>query len=154
MTEEYLMSQEKKNELEQELQRRKVEVRPEIAERVQFARSLGDLKENSEYHIAREEQGKNESRIQEIEALLKYARIVTKEAGDHIQLSSQVTIHKVGDDTLREFVLVSATEADMAAGKLSCESPIGQALMGAAAGDTVTVDTAQGPVEWYIKKVS
>lgn len=154
MTEEYLITAEKKAELENELTERTTKLRPEIGERVQYARSLGDLKENSEYHIAREEQGKNESRIQEIKAILKYAKIITKEEGGHAQLTSVVVLQKKGSDTTREFTLVSPTEADMAEGKLSIESPIGAAVLGRHQGDTVLVQTPNGEVEWNIISIN
>lgn len=154
MTEEYLITADKKEALEKELTERTTKIRPEIGERVQFARSLGDLKENSEYHAARDEQGKNESRIQEIKAILKYAKIITKDEGSHAQLTSVVTLKKQGTDKEHIFTLVSPTEADMTEGKLSIASPIGAAVIDKHAGDTVTVSTPQGDVLWDIISIS
>lgn len=154
MTDIVQMTQEKKDALEQELVELKTIKRPEIAERVQYARSLGDLKENSEYHSAREQQGKNETRIQEIEYMLKYAHIIEKSASSTVQLMSVVTIQKDGDETKREFTIVTPQEADMSTGKMSSESPIGVALFGKAKGDIAEVKTPSGITKWKIIKVS
>jgi transcription elongation factor GreA len=154
MTNPVQITQAKKDEFEKELEKRKTKLRAEISQRVQFARSLGDLSENAEYHAARDEQGKNESRIQEIEGMLKNTEIVEKSKGGTVQLMSTVLIQKEGDNAHREFTLVSSAEADMGAEKMSSESPIGAALMGKSAGDTAEVTTPGGKSIYQILKVT
>lgn len=148
------ITKEKKQELEEELKERKTKTRPEILEKLQYAKSLGDLSENAEYHAARDAQGKNESRIKEIEATLKNATVIEKQDTDEIGLTSNVTIQKEGEDNKRDFTLVSATEADMAEGKLSVDSPIGAALVGKKEGDTAEIETPSGTVIYHIVSVS
>lgn len=144
------ITESRRGELEIELNERKTVTRPEILERLQFAKSLGDLKENAEYHNARDEQGKNEDRIKEIEHILKYAEIIEKSNSGEIGLASTAVIQKVGDDTQRTFTIVGPAEADMVQGKLSSESPIGRALLGKRAGDTADVVTPNGATHYTI----
>lgn len=138
------LSQEKHDELVTELQERKSKTRAYIAERLLAAKELGDLKENGEYHAARDDQGKNESRIQEVEEILRRASIVTKSDGDQVELASTVTIRKTGGGVTQVFTMVSAEEADMARGKISVTSPIGSALVGKRVGDQAVVITPNG----------
>ncbi len=147
------ITKERKDELETELQELKGVKRPEILERLQFAKSLGDLSENAEYHAAREAQGKNEDAIQEIEGILKNAEIIKKTDSDDAQITSIVTVQKDGDKEKREFTLVGPAEADMVNGKLSIESPIGLALLGKKKGDVAKVETPGGIVKWNVLKV-
>jgi transcription elongation factor GreA len=122
-------------------------------ERLQYAKSLGDLSENAEYHAARETQGRNEDRIKEIEAIIKNAQIVEKTNSDTAQITSVVTVQKEGEKEKREFTLVGIEEADMASGKLSIESPIGKALLDKKKGDTAEVETPGGIVKWKIVSI-
>ena len=153
MSDRIQITQERKDELEAELQDLKTVKRPAILERLQYAKSLGDLSENAEYHAAREAQGKNEDKIQELEGILKNAEIIEKVDSDDAQLTSIVTVQKEGDDTKHEFTLVGPAEADMANGKLSIESPIGAALIGKKKGDVAEVETPGGIVKWNILNV-
>lgn len=153
MAESVQITQERKEELEAELQELKTVKRPEILERLQYAKSLGDLSENAEYHAARESQGKNEDRIKEIESILKRAEIIEKVDSDEAQITSIVTVQKEGDSATREFTLVGPAEADTAAGKLSTDSPIGLALLGKKKGDTASVETPGGVVVWNVLDV-
>jgi transcription elongation factor GreA len=153
MTDKVQISKERKIELEAELFDLKSVKRPEILERLQYAKSLGDLSENAEYHAARETQGKNEDRIKEIEAIIKNAQIVEKTNSDTAQITSVVTVQKEGETEKREFTLVGIEEADMASGKLSIESPIGKALLDKKKGDTAEVETPGGIVKWKIVSI-
>jgi transcription elongation factor GreA len=147
------ITQNRKDAIEAELQDLKAVKRPAILERLQYAKSLGDLSENAEYHAAREAQGKNEDKIQELESILKNAEIIEKVDSDDAQLTSTVVVQKEGDDAKREFTLVGPAEADMANGKLSIESPIGAALLGKKKGDVAEVETPGGIVKWNVLKV-
>lgn len=148
-----LITKEKKDALEEELRHLKVDIRPGILDRLQFAKSLGDLSENAEYHSAREEQGKNEDRIKEIEYTLKYAEVIEKNNSGVAGLASVVIVQKEGDKEKREFTLVSAAEADMTAGKISIESPIGAALVDKSKGDKAEIVTPGGKTTYKIIEV-
>ena len=107
------ITQDKKTQLETELFERKTTMRDQIGERVATARALGDLSENAEYHAARNEQGKNESRIMEIESILKRVEIITRSTSGHVELGATVIIRKDGDTDTKTFMIVSDTEADI-----------------------------------------
>lgn len=150
---EYHITQAKKEALEAELHELTHVKRPDILEKLDAARSLGDLKENAEYHAMRDAQGMNESRIQEIEELLKFSVIVEKHTDGVIALASEVTVTKSGSDTKSVFTIVSPQESDISTGKIADNSPLGQALMGKKKGDVVLFETPKGVVEYKIKKV-
>ena len=115
--------------------------RTEIAEAIATARSQGDLSENAEYHAAKEEQGRNELRIEEIEHILHNAEIIETPKNDHkVRLGSTVKL-KDGNGTAKEFQVVGTVEADPLNGKISDESPIGKALMGKKEGEEVEITT-------------
>lgn len=153
MTEYVHISKERKEALEAELQELKTVKRAEILGRLQYAKSLGDLSENAEYHTSREEQGKNESRIQEIESMLKHVIITEKNGSDIAGLASTVIVQKDGEKEKREYTLVSPQEADMASGKMSIDSPIGQAFVGKKKGDTAEIVTPGGTTKWKLVEV-
>ncbi|MFT5280872.1 MAG: transcription elongation factor GreA [Flavobacteriaceae bacterium] len=115
--------------------------RREVLEALEHAKSLGDLKENAEYHQAREDQGKLEDRVREIEYILKNAEIVTRHKSTVVEVGSTLVIRKKGTRTDREFTLVGSGEADMAVGKLSYKSPLGLALMGHVKDDEIEFQT-------------
>lgn len=150
MADKIQISQQRKQDIEAELHELRTVTRVEILERLQYAKSLGDLSENAEYHAARELQGKNEDRIHELESMLKNVEIIEKEASDRVVLASLVIVQKEGESAKREFTMVSPAESDMTTGKLSFESPIGSALMGKKKGDVVSVTTPTGTVHWKI----
>jgi transcription elongation factor GreA len=115
--------------------------RSEIAEAIAIARSQGDLAENAEYHAAKEEQGRNELRIEEIEHIVHNAEIIEAPKDDHkVRLGSVVKL-KANDGKLKEFQVVGTVEADPLNGKISDESPIGKALMGKKVGEAVEIVT-------------
>lgn len=150
----YKITQEKHDELIKELETRKTSERKSISERLIAARELGDLKENAEYHAMRDEQGRNESRIGEIEEILKHAEIIKNSSNGNIDLASIVTVKKLSDNKELTFTLVGDEEADMLAKKLSISSPLGSALVDKTEGDSVVVSTKKGDIEYLITKVS
>jgi transcription elongation factor GreA len=132
-------------ELRAELERLEGPARREIAARIQAARELGDLKENAEYHIAKDDQAHLETRIRRLTQRLRNAVVVESDgAGDEVAFGT--TVHVVDEITGRAatYTLVGATEADPRTGRLSAESPVARALMGRRAGDVVDVQTPSG----------
>ncbi len=149
-----LITQEKLTQLEQELQDLKTVQRPLVGDRVATARALGDLSENAEYHAARSEQGKLESRIMEIESILKRAVIIKRSGSANVELGATVVVQKDGDTDTKTFMIVSDTEADLAQGKLSINSPMGLAILGKNAGDSFEMVTPRGAVSYKLIDVS
>lgn len=147
------ITQTKKEELEAELSERKTVLRDQIGERVATARALGDLSENAEYHAARSEQGKNESRIMEIESILKRAVIIERSGSGKVELGATVIVKKIGDTDEKTFMIVSDTEADIAQGKISTSSPMGSVMFGKSAGDEFSITTPRGEVSYTIISV-
>ncbi len=133
---------EKRQELEAELLERKTVLREEIGERVATARALGDLSENAEYHSARDQQGKNETRIMEIESILKRAEIITRTQSGMVELGATVVVNRDGEE--KTFMIVSETEADIALGKISTNSPMGSAMIGKKTGESFSIMTPRG----------
>lgn len=114
--------------------------RSEVAERIKTAREFGDLAENAEYQVARQEQEKNESRIAELEHIINNVEIIKSTKGDSkVRLGSKVTLE--GNGKKKQFQVVGTVEADPLEGKISDESPIGQALMGKKVGEAVEIKT-------------
>lgn len=148
-----LITQEKKNELETELLHLKTVLRPAIGDRLMAARALGDLSENAEYQVSRDEQGKNEGRIQEIEHILKYATIIKRSGSGKIELGAKVVIKKDGETEEKTFQLVSEAESDIAENKISPSSLIGSAMMGKSAGDSFVVTTPRGETKYTVVSV-
>lgn len=142
--------------LQEELENRKTAISAEIAERLMEARSQGDLSENSEYDEAKEQQAANEMRISEIENMLKNARVIDDAdiSGTEVSLGSVVTILDVEMNEKSEYQLVSSSEENIFAGKLSSESPIGAAIMGKKKNTVVSVKTPVGFLEYKILKIS
>lgn len=137
--------------LKAELENLKTAKRKEIAERLEYAKGLGDLSENSEYHEAKEAQMENERRIAEIEDLLARSVVVTGASNkNEVSMGSTVVLNR-GDspDPLR-FNLVGSEEADPAQSKISYESPLGKSLLGKKKGDEVSVLAPRGEVKYKI----
>ena len=125
--------------------------RPEIVARIKSARELGDLKENAEYHAAREEQGFLEGRIQLLEDRIRKARIIETPAADsspRVRLGSKVVLEHDGETIT--YTVVGTTEADPAKGRISASSPVGAALLGHDVGEDVEVRTPRGPARYRI----
>lgn len=150
----YKITQQKKEELEKELLERTHTLRGQIRTRVEDARALGDLSENAEYHTSRADQAKNESRIQEIEEMLKYHEIIENSHSEFADLGSIIELEKVSDKTQKTYQLVSPEEADIVNNKLSIESPLGKIVLGKKEGDQVEMQTPSGEVKYKIIKVS
>lgn len=140
---------------EEELKERRLVRRPEIANMLKEARAQGDLSENAELDAARDEQTANEARIKEIEEILKYAEIVDESEGDEdtVNIGCTVKILDIEFNEEMEFRIVGSTESDMLGGKISNESPVGSALIGAKAGDTVTAVTESGDLQYKVLEV-
>ena len=129
--------------------------RREIAERILEARGHGDLKENAEYHAAKEDQAHLETRIQRLRQRMRAAVVVesTGNAGNTMDFAREAEIRDLGTDEVHRWTIVGAAEADRAAGKLSAESPVAQALLGHAVGETVELETPRGVRRLKIERV-
>ncbi len=147
------ITEEKKTELEKELHELQTVKRKEILEALEFAKSLGDLSENAEYHQAREEQGKLEERIATVEEILRNSIVISKHHSTVVEVGSTITVQKEGDKAKQTFQIVGSEEADFAAGKISNTSPLGQALYGKKKGDTATVTTPKGQMVYKITSI-
>jgi transcription elongation factor GreA len=141
--------------LKAELSQLETEGRRDMAARILAARELGDLKENAEYHIAKEDQAHLETRIKRLRQRLREARVVEAPAGatDEVQFGATVTV--VDEESGREatYTIVGPTEADMATGRLSAESPVAQALLGKKLGAVAAVTTPRGERRLRIEKL-
>ncbi|MDQ5971076.1 MAG: transcription elongation factor GreA [Patescibacteria group bacterium] len=144
------ISEEKKKDLIKELDNLKTVRRKEILEALDYAKSLGDLSENAEYHQAREDQGKLEDRINQIEYMLNSAVIIKKHKGDKIEIGTTVTVKKDGSKDEIKYNIVGVEEADMSKNKISNRSPLGAALFGKEKGDVVSMNTPKGLVKYTI----
>lgn len=155
MAEEVLLTKEGKEELERRLDYLKVEKRAEITERIKTAREFGDLSENAEYDAAKNEQAMIEGEILEIEDKLKRAVIIKDVASKKGQVNLGSKVDFIDEDLgeLVTYEIVGTTEADVEQGRISNESPIGNALLGRKAGDTVRVVVPSGITTLVIKKV-
>lgn len=150
MNKKYQITDSGRKELEKELEELKSR-RGEIAEKIAEARSFGDLSENAEYDAAREEQGLLETRVIEIEDILQHASIIKSADATVVGLGSAVEL-KNSDRTVT-YTVVGPVEADPMEGKISDESPIGQALMGKKVGDEVTISTPKGEIVYTISSL-
>lgn len=148
-----MLTKEKFKELKEELEKLQTEGRKQISDSLIYAKSLGDLSENAEYAQAREDQAKLEDRISKLEHILKTAKIVTRHSTDVVSVGSTVELHKKEDKTKRTFTIVGGEEADTTTGKISFRSPIGEALMGKKVGDTISITTPKGVVEYKIASI-
>lgn len=141
-------------ELETELKALVAERGP-IAERIKTAREFGDLSENAEYSSARQEQDRTEARISEIENILLNVQVITKPRGDSsVRLGSTVKLQSTTTGKTKEFQVVGTVEADPLEGKISDESPIGQALMGKKEGEEAEIKTPADTIKYKIIDIS
>jgi transcription elongation factor GreA len=147
----YQITVEGRQELEAELEELKSR-RGAIADKIAEARDYGDLSENAEYDAAREEQGLVESRIAEIEDILLNAELIKTVKGSKVSLGSKVEL-KTGKKTVK-YDVVGPVEADPLEGKISNESPIGEALMGKKVGESVTITTPKGQISYEIVAIN
>jgi transcription elongation factor GreA len=152
----YPMTQAKLDELKAEL-RHKVEVeRPALAARLKAAIELGDLSENADYHTAKEEQGFLEGRIQQLEYMIRNAVIIEEQdtLDGTVQIGSRVTVIEEGNTNPEEFVIVGKVEANPREGKISNESPLGQALLDHKVGDRIIVRAPGGELVFKIVAIN
>ncbi len=155
MTEEILLTSAGLKELQDELEQLKTVGRKDIAEKIKVALSFGDLSENSEYDEAKSEQGKLESRINEIEAILQNCKIIDEAelSTDTVNRASTVRIKDIELDEVLEYQIVGFTQADPVKGKISDESPVGRALMGHKVGEIVEVEAPMGKLQFEILEI-
>jgi transcription elongation factor GreA len=141
--------------IKDELAYLKGEKRAEIAYKLEVAIAQGDLKENADYHAAKEEQGFVAGRIKDLEDSLRRAQII-KETGpsDKVRIGNTVTVTEEGYDDEETYYIVGAHEADPANGRISNESPIGRALIGAKVGQVVSVETPGGQIRLQLQTIS
>lgn len=153
MVQKEYLTKEKHKQLTKELEQLKTVRRKEIAEELEFAKSLGDLSENAEYHEARESQAALEDRIAQLESILASAEIVQAHHSNTVEIGSTVHVKKVGDKAEKTYVIVGSEEADMASGKISFKSPIGEAMLGKKKGDEFSFKTPIGTVKYVIVSI-
>lgn len=138
------LSKQKYDELTEELAFLKGTRRGEIARQLEEAKGFGDLSENAEYHEARGAQAVVENRIRELEGLLKSVEIVGRHQSDTVDVGTTVTVQKEGDADKRTFEIVGSEEADTKVGRISPDSPLGQAMLGKRKGETFTFKAPSG----------
>lgn len=148
---EYL-TREKFDEFTKELATLKGIKRKEIAESLEYAKSLGDLSENAEYHEARDAQATIEDRILRLEELLKTAQIVSSNTGDSVSVGSTVVVEKDGKKFT--YSIVGSEEADVTTNKISMKSPFGQSILGKKKGDNFTFTAPSGELTYHIVQIS
>ena len=155
MSEQVYLTAEGAEELQRELDRLVTVRRPELATKLTEAVAEGDLKENANYHDAKEQLAFVEGRIQYLENVLRSATIIANDgASDVVAVGSKVTIVEDGMDDEEVYSIVGAAEANPSEGKISHLSPIGSALIGAKKGDKVRVTTPSGQIVFKIKKIN
>ena len=136
-----------------ELEHLKTDGRKEAAENIKEARSHGDLSENAEYDEAKNDQGRLEARITELEGILKDAIIISDAAAGLIHVGSVITLKDLDDDEEDDYVILGENESSSDENYISAESPAGKVLMGKQAGDTVVVDAPGGQISYQIVKI-
>ena len=142
--------------MKEELDYRRIQLRPQLLEAVKEARAFGDLSENSEYDEAKTEQGKLYSKIAEMKVLIENAEIIEKTEldADTVSLSSHVKLRDLDENDEIEYQIVGSQEANPMQGRISDESPIGRAIIGHRVGETVTVEAPAGQMRFTIMSVS
>ena len=143
--------------LRAELEELKSVKRPAVIAAIAEARAHGDLKENAEYHAAREQQGFIEGRIKRLESELSHAQIIdvsTLDAGDKVVFGAKVTLADVESDEEKRYQIVGDLEADIKLGLIAISSPVARALIGKHEGDSITIDAPAGQREYEIVGVS
>ncbi|MCS6916936.1 MAG: transcription elongation factor GreA [Chitinophagales bacterium] len=156
MSEPVYLTQEGLEKIRSELQDLRTRGRAEIARAIQEAREKGDLSENAEYHAAKEAQGFLEMRIAHLEKTLLHARLVdsSRMDGSRVMLLSSVKVRNLQTDQITVFTLVSESEANLKAGKISASSPIGKGLLGKSVGDIAEIAAPIGTIRLEIMEIS
>lgn len=151
----FYMTEEGKEKLEKELHELKTVKRPEVVERIKIARDFGDLSENSEYDSAKEEQAFVESRIAQLEKMIRNAKIIEKDEsnGNIVALGNKVTFIELPNGEEETYTIVGSAEADPFEGKISNDSPIAKSLMGKEKGAEVLVPTPGGDIKVKIVEI-
>jgi transcription elongation factor GreA len=152
-TKQYL-TKEKFDELTKELEELKTVKRKEVAESLEYAKSLGDLSENAEYQEARELQANIEERIVKLESIIKLAVLVELHHSEVVDVGTKVTLQKESIKEPVKYEIVGSEEADTLKGKISYLSPLGQALMGKKKGDKFVLTTPKGEVKYAILAIA
>ena len=152
---EVILTQEGYNNLEKELNFLKTEKRADIAERIKVALGFGDLSENSEYDEAKNAQAENEVKIAELENKLRHAKIIDEKDIDTetVQIGNKVKVLDVEFDEKIEYTIVGSTEVNLAENKISNESPLGEALLGAKKNQVVEVNAPAGVMKYKILSI-
>ena len=152
---EVILTQEGYNNLEKELNFLKTEKRADIADRIKVALGFGDLSENSEYDEAKNAQAENEVKIAELETKLRHAKIIDEKDIDTetVQIGNKVKVLDVEFDEKIEYTIVGSTEVNLAENKISNESPLGEALLGAKKNQTVEVNAPAGVMKYKILSI-
>ena len=127
--------------------------RREVADNLEYAKSMGDLSENAEYQEARELQATIEERISKLESILKTAEIMTEHHGSFVDVGTTVVLEKEKDGTQYTYKIVGSEESDVSGGKISNHSPLGSAIVGKKKGDSFTFNTPGGKVSYKIVTV-
>ncbi|MBQ4515686.1 MAG: transcription elongation factor GreA [Clostridia bacterium] len=142
--------------IEEELEYLKTQKRKEISEKIKVALGFGDLSENAEYDEAKNEQAEVEMRIVKLEKMLKNAKVIDDEniSTDAVAIGCKVKVLDIDFDEEAEYYIVGSTEADPSKNMLSDESPVGKALIGAKAGDTITVEAPNGEFQMKVLEIS
>lgn len=142
-------------EIKEELAYLKGEKREEISQKLETAIAQGDLKENADYHAAKEEQAFTEGRIKDLEYSLRNVQIIeNKGPSDRVRVGSTVTVTEDGYDDEETYKIVGAHEADPSKGLISNESPIGRALIGSKVGQVVAAETPGGQIQFQVQSIS
>lgn len=144
------ITEEKKHALQEELKHLKTFKRKDILESLEAAKALGDLSENAEYHQAREDQGKTEDRINQIEYMLQSSVVVKKHQSFKVEIGTNVVVKKEGSKDPVTYSIVGAEEADMTNNKISNKSPLGEALFGKKKGDEISINTPRGLAKYTL----
>ena len=142
--------------LEAELNDLKISKRKEVAQKIKEARAQGDLSENAEYDAAKDQQGEIESRISELEKMLRNAEVIDEDDAQEgkVSLGNKVRLFDMEFEEDLTYTIVGSTEADPAEGRISNESPVGKALLGAQEGEVVKVEAPQGEMHFKILEIS
>ncbi len=141
-------------EMQKELEYLKLEKRPEVINALKDARALGDLSENAEYDAARTEQAIVEGKIQELEAMIENAIVISDVKSDQVAIGSKVKLEYVEDKDIEEYTIVGSKEADPFQNKISNESPIAKAILGLKVGEIVSVESPNGKYDVKIVEIA
>ncbi len=155
MADEILLTSDGLKEIQDELEQLKTVGRKDIAEKIKVALSFGDLSENSEYDEAKSEQGKLESRINELEAILQNYKLIDEDefSADTVNRASKVTVKDMETKEEETYQIVGPQQANPLKGRISDESPVGKALLGKKKGTTITVETPAGMLKYKIVNI-